>query len=417
MKSSKTTMSRLLVSGVLLTNLGGCGGGGGDSSSTNTDTAATQTTGTAAFQNVEALGKSLFSDTRFSLNRSQSCSSCHNPEQGFIDTRDNGVAGAVSLGDDGFSLGGRNAPTVAYARFSPAFSGTDQNASGGQFLDGRSSDLTAQAGEPLLNPVEMAMPDKATVISRLQENSDYVEALQNFFGVDVFDDTDTAYDAMTASIAEFESSAEVSPFDSKYNRALAGTYTMTTLEAQGQQLFFSAGASCARCHRTGGLPPNSASEIFTDHRYFNIGAPANGALNAILSNLGQQSDLISNGDQGLFDNPAVNSNPATRGLFKTPSLRNVAVTGPYMHNGVFANLQTVLHFYDHQGGNAARNTNPETGLPWDAPETAANISNGRLAMPNLTDQQIDALECFLRTLTDAQFEADLPPLRAGLDCS
>ncbi|MBU0656529.1 MAG: methylamine utilization protein MauG [Gammaproteobacteria bacterium] len=399
----------LFISSVLLASLSGCGGGGTESTA--------QTGGTDAFPTVESLGKSLFSDPRFSLTRNQSCATCHNPEQGFIDNRDNGVAGAVSLGDDGLSLGTRNAPTVAYARFSPAFSGTDQNAQGGQFLDGRASDLTEQAGGPFLNPVEMAMPDRAAVVSRLQEDSDYIAALQNFFGNDIFTNTDNAYEAITASIASFESSAEVSPFDSKYNRALTGTYTMTAVEAQGRQLFFSGGASCVRCHRTGGLPTNSASEIFTDHHYFNIGVPANSTLNAILTGLGQQTDLTANGDRGLFDNPAVSSNPATRGLFKAPSLRNVAVTAPYMHNGVFANLQTVLQFYDHQGGNAARSINPETGLPWDAPEISTGISNNRLQMPDLTDAQIDALECFLRTLTDAQFETDLPPLRAGLSCS
>ncbi|MGB1311524.1 MAG: cytochrome-c peroxidase, partial [Leucothrix sp.] len=235
------------------------------------------------------------------------------------------------------------------------------------------------------------------------------------YGVDVLVNTETAFAALSDSLASFQETQKVSPFDSKYDRAVAGTYTMTQAEASGQNLFFSNRASCRDCHHVNGLPNRSPNELFTNHEYENIGVPANASLNSMLASVGQQPDLVNNGDQGLFANPAINTN-AARGRFRVPTLRNVAVTAPYMHNGAFANLQTVIHFYDHQGGNNQRGINPETSQPWATPEVNRNISN-QLNMRNLNNNDINNLECFLRTLTDAQFEEELPPLRAGLNCS
>ncbi|MGB1255437.1 MAG: cytochrome-c peroxidase, partial [Thiolinea sp.] len=393
----------------------------------NTDTDNTDTDNTEnTFVSKAALGQQVFADPRFSFNRTQSCATCHNPENGFIDDRNNGVAAAVSLGDDGISLGNRNSPTVSYAALTPNFTGNNQNARGGQFLDGRAADLHTQAGEPFLNPLEMNMPDRVSVVARMMESTEYLAAFRDFYGDTVFDDTNSAFLALTDVLAEFQETPAVSPFDSKYDRALAGTYTMSAPELQGMNLFFSNQTSCLECHHVDNLPNRSPNELFTNHRYFSIGTPANQTLNNHLSSIGQQAGLVANGDLGLFHNPAVNNNPQTRGLFKVPTLRNIAVTGPYMHNGTFANLETVLHFYDHRGGQRGggnggggnrRPINPETGQPWGNPEVNANISNNRLRMPGLNNNEVNALECFLRTLTDEQFEEDLPPLRAGLNCS
>jgi len=259
------------------------------------------------------------------------------------------------------------------------------------------------------------MPSEAAVVARIQEDTDYTAAFQAFFGATVFDDTTTAYNALKHTLATFQATDALSPFDSKYDRALAGTYTMTTTENQGMNLFFSNRTNCLTCHHVDNLPQRSPQERFTNHEYFNIGVPANTTLNTFLTNVNQQADLVANGDQGLFANPAITNNNA-RGRFKTPTLRNIAVTQPYMHNGVFANLQTVLHFYDHQGGNPARANNPETGQAWNAPEVNNTISTNQLNMPNLSDNDIDALECFLRTLTDQAYETNLPALRTGLSC-
>ena len=411
---------RVFALPLIFSGLAACGGGDGGNTNTGaasgTITGSTgDTSGTTLSTNAALLGERLFSDTSLSFNQNLSCATCHNPDKGFIDDRDNGVASAVSLGDDQISLGNRNSPTVSYASLTPDFTGNDENASGGQFLDGRASNLTEQAGEPFLNSLEMGMPSRESVIARIIAVPEYVEAFEALYGNAVFNDTNTAYAALSDSLASFQETQAVNPFDSKYDRAIAGTYTLTNAEENGQDLFFSNRASCQDCHHINGLADVSPSELFTNHEYENIGVPANARLNSVLSSAGQQADLVNNGDQGLFENPAVNTN-AARGRFRVPTLRNVAVTGPFMHNGVFQNLQTVLHFYDHQGGNNNRNINPETNQVWGAPEVNDNISN-QLNMRDLSDNDINNLECFLRTLTDAQFEADLPPLRAGLNCS
>ena len=416
---------KFITSVLLGLSLSACGGGSSiDDDTNNTEATRTtitgstgSTTGASIETNTALLGKQLFSDTSLSFNQTMSCATCHNPEKGFIDDRDNGVASAVSLGDDQISLGTRNSPTVAYASLTPDFTGTNQNARGGQFLDGRASDLTDQAGQPFLNDLEMGMPDQASVIARVMANPDYVAAFEALYGADVFNNTNTAFSALSDSLASFQETQEVSPFDSKFDRAIAGSYTLTNAERNGQDLFFSNRLSCNNCHRVNNLTNLSPSQLFTNHEYENIGVPANQTLNNLLQSLGQQAGLLANGDQGLFENPAVNNNNATRGRFRVPTLRNVAVTAPYMHNGTFANLQTVIHFYDHQGGgNNRRPINPETNQPWNDPEINANINNNDLRMPGINNNDVNDLECFLRTLTDAQFEEDLPPLRAGLNC-
>ncbi len=110
-------------------------------------------------------------------------------------------------------------------------------------------------------------------------------------------------------------------------------------------------------------------------------------------------------DKGLLDNPAV-TDPAQAGKFKVPSLRNVAVTGPYMHNGVFENLRTVVLFYNtYNSRSEARQINPETGQPFGPPEVEGTLSMEELTTgPALEDDRIDALVAFLKTLTDARYE-------------
>ncbi len=110
----------------------------------------------------EDLGRVLFFDKNLSKNKTQSCATCHNPEAGFVDTRDNGINKMASLGDDGHSLGDRQAPTASYAMFSPEFHYDKKKKKyiGGQFWDGREATLAAQAGGPPMNPIEMAMPSK-----------------------------------------------------------------------------------------------------------------------------------------------------------------------------------------------------------------------------------------------------------------
>ena len=346
----------------------------------------------------EHLGQQLFFDTALSKNFTQSCATCHQVGQAFIDKRGKGVAAAVSLGDDGHSLGDRNAPTVTYAATIPPFHLKANGIyAGGLFLDGRAATLAEQAEGPPLNPIEMGMTSAAEVVTRLKLNPNYVKAFKQLYGEQVFADSDLTYKAMADAIAAFERTALFNPYDSKYDREQRGEYTFTDEEELGRTLFFSQQfTNCNQCHQLE-TTPNRAGEVFTNFEYHNIGVPENKALRAM--------NGVKVLDEGLFQHPDVND-PAQRGKFRTPTLRNVAVTGPYMHNGVFEDLRTVVLFYNKFNSKAAkRQINPETGEPWGDPEIAENISMDLLTVgPALDDQRIDALVAFMKTLTDQRYE-------------
>jgi cytochrome c peroxidase len=350
------------------------------------------------------LGRLLFFDPNLSQNRQQSCATCHNPAEGFVDTRrdDNGEIRPVSLGTDEHSLGTRNAPTVTYAAFAPDFQwGKHQRFNsqqpdyegylGGQFHDGRAKDLAEQAGGPPLNPVEMQMPGKGFVVERLQENPLYLKAFKRFYGTEVFEQPDRAFTAMTKAIEAFEKTPEVSPFDAKYDRVLRGEAEFSFKERSGKALFFSQQfTNCATCHQA--KPNGHARETFTHFEYHNIGVPANPDL------------ALDAPDPGLLANPAVDD-PAHRGKFKVPTLRNVAVTGPYMHNGVFRDLRTVVEFYDHFLMGSVHTENPETHQAWSKPEVSDTVAETELKDGRkLKPIQVEQLVCFLRTLTDQRYE-------------
>lgn len=342
-----------------------------------------------------ALGQALFFDKNLSKNRTQSCSTCHNPDAAFTDSRDNGVGKMASLGDDGKSLGNRQAPSVSYAMFSPEFHYDEQKKKyiGGQFWDGRESTLANQAGGPPLNPVEMNMKDKAHVVERLKENPYYVDAFKKLYGHTIFNDVSLAYTAMTKAIESFEQTKVFAPFDSKYDRYLKGEYELTPLEDLGRSLFFSNNnTSCSTCHMLKG--EDKEGETFTNYEYHNIGIPINTTLRA------------KNGtkalDNGLLSNANV-SDVALKGKYKVPTLRNVAVTAPYMHNGVFKDLKTVVEFYDKYN-NQERINNPETNQAWAEPEIKETISLKELKSKEQNERKVEALVAFMKLLTDKKYE-------------
>lgn len=360
-------------------------------------------------QALESLGQALFFDTSLSRNRTQSCASCHDPAHGFADPAINAQAGAVSLGDDGHSLGDRNAPSAAYAAFAPAFHRDSEGRYvGGQFWDGRASSLEDQAKGPPLNPLEMGLPDVATLRNRLLDNPFYVSRIGALFGAESLTSDDAVFEAMASSIAAYERSAALSPFDSRYDRYLRGEYALTEQEELGRTLFFSQQfTNCNQCHQLR-ESPIAADETFSNYQYHNLGVPVNVAVRQAN---GSASDYA---DAGLANNPAV-TDPAAQGKYKVPSLRNVAVTGPYMHNGAFADLETVVRFYNqYNSKSAASKLNPETGKPWDEPEVAENLSLTELKHGSaLDDTRIKALVAFMKTLTDRRYEPLLEQQSAG----
>jgi cytochrome c peroxidase len=358
--------------------------------------------GGVSFPTREKLGEALFHDVNLSKNRSQACATCHMPDRGFSDHHGTEPGAAISLGDDGKSLGDRNAPSASYAAFSPDF---HRDAAGlylgGQFWDGRAATLEDQAGGPPLNPGEMGMADAKAIAGRIAENPDYKEAFARLFGADVLKDDSKAFLAATQAIAAFERTADLAPFDSRYDRYLRGEEKFTDQEELGRTLFFSNQfANCSLCHDVKGRDGRLETATFTSYKYFNIGVPANPQNRA---KNGVKPSYI---DIGLAANPAVNGDPKERGKFKTPSLRNVAVTGPFMHNGVFSDLRTVILFYNkYNSKKKSRQINPETGQRWAEPEISDNIDREKLETgPGLDDKRIDALVAFLKTLTDKRYE-------------
>ncbi|MBO6896912.1 MAG: methylamine utilization protein MauG [Shimia sp.] len=345
---------------------------------------------------LEALGERLFFDVNLSANRTQSCATCHDPDYGFADPR-----GMASMGDDGHSLGDRNAPTATYAAFIPEFhKNADGIWAGGQFWDGRVNQLEDQAGGPPLNPIEMGMADEAAVVARLLEDPVYTQAFSALFEEGVLSDPQTGYTAMTDAIGAFERTEIFAPFDSKYDRFLRGEVELTREEDLGRVLFFSEQfTNCNLCHQLGQsqLDPQ---ETFTNYEYHNIGVPENLAL--------REMNGVPRGtvDAGLAAHPDMDDNPTLRGKFKTPTLRNVAVTGPYMHNGVFEDLRTVVLFYNQfNTTDVKRRTNPETGETFRMPAVPATLAVEELTHgPALDDRRVDAIVAFLKTLTDARYE-------------
>lgn len=346
----------------------------------------------------EELGAALFSDRNLSFSRKQNCMSCHSPELAFTDPRVLGeLQGAVSRGGDGRSFGDRNSPTLAYIRTSPTFHiSADHKPVGGMFWDGRSATLKDQVRDPIVNPVEMGMPDDASIASRLRENADYRAAFSTLFGDDVLADTPKAIAALKTALAAFLSTPEFSPFTSKYDRFLRGERGLSAIEARGRDLFFSQdGANCNRCHSSAAA--GARDEVFTNFGYFNLGVPRNAVVRRLN---GSKAERI---DHGLMEAPAA-ARPEFDGKFKVPTLRNVAITGPYMHNGAFQDLKTAVMFHLRFSKDRLAQTNPETGSDWEAPEVAANIAAAELGTQTLTSSDVDALVAFLKTLTDQNHE-------------
>jgi len=380
----------------LIFGLSACGGGGGSDGGGSSIT-------------KERLGEMLFMDQSLSSEGNQACGSCHAPSHGFADPRVSSTA-PVSEGSVSGAFGNRNAPTAAYAAFIPPFRmatsfgespETTSKFEGGQFLDGRRPSLKEQAKDPFLNPVEMNNSDAADVVTKVK-NGMHAEHFKEVFGDDIFNQsTDVVYDKIAEAIAEFEKSATVNPFSSKFDAWLAGSYTMTQSERDGM-LVFQNKAKCNNCHSLEANPEFGNKVLFTNFKYYNIGTPPNpdnpssavdgGLGESLENNTGQYAVNVSAGDYS-----------AERGKFRVPTLRNVELTAPYMHNGRYQTLREVITHYDITVSSAEAGFTPAKDYPEVDSNIAAELNFGD---PNLapalglTDQEMDDLEAFLRTLTD-----------------
>lgn len=238
-----------------------------------------------------SLGKQLYFDPRLSSDNTVSCASCHDPKQGWS----NGEATAVGV--DG-QRGGRSSPTIlnsAYQTF--------------QFWDGRAGSLEEQALGPIANPIEMNLPI-AEAVKKIAAIEGYERQFQAVFGESVTEEN------LAKAIAAFERT--VLSGDAAYDRYKAGDETALSDQAlAGMKLFFGK-ANCSGCHSG----PN-----FTDNGFHNLGVN----FDAAEPDVGREKISGLGGDKGAF---------------KTPSLRDIARTGPYMHDGSIATLEEVVEYYD-----------------------------------------------------------------------
>ncbi len=336
-----------------------------------------------ALSPIQQLGRALFFDARLSEPEGQSCASCHAPEAGFASPSTAILQGAMPG-----RFGNRAPPGISYAAFTPIlhWDKVEKSFSGGQFRDGRAADLVEQAKGPLLNPLEMNNPDLGAVCGKVAAAPYAGDFTQAF--AEPLDCATNGVSRILQALAAYESSAAINPFNSKYDLALAGRVRLTAQELRGYDLYRGQ-AGCERCHpSTPG--PRGEPPLFTDFGYDNIGAPKN-PRNPFYS----QPASVNPDGRGYIDKGlgAILKRPSENGKFRSPSLRNIAVnetSRAYMHNGSLIGLRQVLAFYNE------RDVDPRR---WVA-EEPSTVNHRDLGDLKLSDQDIEDLLAFLRTLTD-----------------
>jgi cytochrome c peroxidase len=280
------------------------------------------------------------------------------------------------------------------------------------FWNGRATNLESQAAAPLLNPVEMAMPSQWAVVTRLKENTNYVVLFNQLYGMDLASipgkdlapATDAppaavsaVYAATVQAIAEFERSPVFNQFTSKFDFWLAGITSLSSNELAGYTLF-NGKANCANCHVTitgADGAGNPVPPLFTDFTYSNVGLPRNWNIPG--------TPTPDAGLGGRVDIAAAAPDGSQLGLHKVLSLRNVAITPPYGHNGVLTTLPQLVHFYNTRDklGQVASNGDPGFGVTgWPPPEMSTNINNAEIGNLRLTVAEEVQLVAFMETLTD-----------------
>jgi cytochrome c peroxidase len=330
------------------------------------------------------LGEVLFHDMRFSTTGDVSCATCHAAERAFTDSPLKTSEGIKKL------TGTRNAPTVVNSAYFDTM-----------FWDGRSPDLEDQALHPFVNPVEMGLKDHQPILEIVRTDPDYVEAFQKVFGKTGDDITMTE---VTQAIAAFERTqiAGNSPFDSYFYGGDKGA--LTDQQIRGFDLFVNQGR-CVSCHVI-----EQTQAIFTDNRFHNIGVGINDVqddvpelatefLEAELTKSEVDIEVLSDARTSELGRFAVTRGFDGLGAFKTPTLRNVQVTAPYMHDGSIETLRDVVVHYNNGGV-----TNE--GDPVN------DFLSGGIRPLNLTDEQIDDLVAFMEALTSPEF-AELAATAGG----
>lgn len=289
------------------------------------------------------LGRYLFFDPLLSGDKKQSCASCHDPQLGFSDGR------ARSIGHDGKTVK-RAAPSLWNVAFLQKF-----------FWDGRAASLEEQMQGPLYSPEEMANT-RPQLQHDLNKSAQYQRLFKQAFNTDTI-----ALEQLYTALAAFESS--LISLNSRYDWYAHGVKdALDQKELAGLNVFRSFVARCAECH----TPP-----LFTNQQIAVLGVPE--------------------GKGAEFDvgNEAISGEKTLRAGFKIPSLRNVASTAPYTHNGAFDNLHEMVKFYSQGRGHAV-------------PKNEKLLLHWHIWEPNLSDKEIDQVVAFLHTLNDSSFSPEIP---------
>jgi cytochrome c peroxidase len=394
------------------------------------------------------VGERMFFDKALSASGAMSCATCHDPDHAYGPPNDLAVQPG---GPDGHATGTRAVPSLRYKEYTPPFAdlldnpdGVSAPGPGGGFAwDGRASSLAEQARLPLLSPVEMANVSPADVVAKLSRAS-YAGLFRQAFPKVAPSDGEATFAAALSALEAFQREDPsfhpyTSKFDLRADNKLGGTFTPA--ELRGFKTFIDPRrGNCASCHYHGaGL--GGSSGIFTDYSYEAIGVPRNRALPV-------------NGDARYFDLgvcgplradhvPAGAAPNAFCGMFKTPTLRNVATRRSFFHNGVMRSLEQAVRFY------ATRDTRPELWYPTVGGHAKArpdrtfptyglvtaqylggavqkyddlparhqkNIDpqlpldgRARGARPALAEGDVQDLLCFLETLTDGYQVPRTPP--------
>ena len=422
-------------------------GTGGGPSSAPTPPAVVAAPAPSALSLAAQAGKALFFDKRLSATGAMSCATCHDPEHFHAPPNDLAVQ---KVGPRGMDDGTRAVPSLRYKEVTPPYAdlfdnpdGISAPGPGGGFAwDGRASTLAEQAKLPLLSPIEMANGSPGDVVAKVR-TAPYVPLFQRAFPDAPLADTGKAFARILAALQAYQlEDPSFHPYTSKFDlragNKLGGD--LTAAETRGLKVFANPKqGNCAACHYLGaGL--NGSSGMFTDFSYEAIGVPRNDAIAANADP--QHFDLGLGGPDRRDHLPGASPN-SFAGLFKTPTLRNVARRHAFFHTGVIRSLEQALRFYN------TRDTNPELwyptrgGVPKAHPDRnfpryglittqfvggmvdkfddlparfRGNIDpqmplDGRAprSTPPLSEANIADLLCFLETLTDGYQPPATPP--------
>ena len=381
-----------------------------------------------------ALGKKIFFDANLSASGRMACSTCHDPRYAYGPA--NGLAvqyGGPELKTPDY----RAVPSLRYVlNYVPVWTHvqatnpieqlTEANEvpAGGYTWDGRFNTLHAQAMFPLFSPVEMDNRSAEELAGKLSHAS-YAGEFRAVFGQEVFAHPAVAVNEATMAVQQFElEDRSFHPYSSKFDAWLDGKATLTREELRGKELFDDPnGGNCASCHLDE-VGANGAHPLFTDFQFEALGVPRN---NEIPWNRNPKYDDL--GLCGPFRKDAASRDVSNCGLFRTPTLRNVAIRHVFFHNGEFHSLREALLFYVERDtkpgkwypvgadGNAEKFNDVPARYRGNVDTTDAPLDRKPGDKPIWNEQEIDDVIAFLKTLTDGDMEDKESAAQTGPDAS